>query len=185
LGSFALVAYIPKPLGAFLQSFRDRLPGNEKPEAHITVLPPRPLKGPLRMASDIAKGILSGFHPFPVTLSGVKAFKETNLLYLEIASGSDTLHRLHDTLNTGILTHEENFEFLPHLTISGPVPFDRLAKVKKAAAQAWKKHEGKKSFDVTEVVALWQPLNGSWDDWSRLWEQKLGDSGNSASAGRS
>ena len=45
-GSFALVAYIPEPLGAFLQSMRHDLPGQENPQAHITVLPPRPLKAP-------------------------------------------------------------------------------------------------------------------------------------------
>jgi 2'-5' RNA ligase len=184
-GSFALVAYIPSPLGDFLQSLRHRLPGEEKPQAHITVLPPRPLKAPLDAAATLAKRILRGFRPFPVILSNVKVFSETNILYLEIAKGNDKLHQLHDALNTGVLAHEENFEFLPHLTISGPVLADHLAKVKKSAAQAWKKHEGNKGFEVNQVVALWQPPRGSWDDWNRLWEQKLGDSGNSASAGRS
>jgi 2'-5' RNA ligase len=184
-GSFALVAYIPGPLGDFLQSLRDRLPGDEKPRAHITVLPPRPLKASVDAATTLSKRILKGFRPFPVTLSNVKVFPETNILYLEIANGNDKLHQLHDALNTGVLAHEENFGFLPHLTISGPVPADHLVKVKKSAAQSWKKHEGKKGFEVSQVVALWQPPRGSWDDWNRLWEQKLGDSGNSATAGRS
>jgi len=184
-GSFALVAYIPAPLGDFLQTLRDRLPGEEKPQAHITVLPPRPLKSPVEAASKLAKRILKDFHPFPVSLSTVKVFKETNILYLEIATGNNTLHQLHDALNTGVLAHEENFQFLPHLTISGPVPTERLAGVKKNAAQAWRKHAGEKGFEVSQVVALWQPPRGSWDDWNRLWEQTLGPSGNSATAGRS
>jgi 2'-5' RNA ligase len=184
-GSFALVAYIPEPLRAFIESLRHGLPGQENPQAHITVLPPRPLMVPLEAASHEAKRILSRFEPFSVELHGVKVFPETQILYLDIAGGSDALHQLHDALNTGILTHEENFEFLPHLTLSGAIPFESLAKVEAQAARLWGEYSGQKRFQVGEVVALWQPPQGSSDDWNRLWDQKLGDSGTSARAGSS
>jgi hypothetical protein len=44
-------------------------------------------------------------------------------------------------------------------------------------------YEGRMSFDANEVVALWQPSHGSWDDWHRVWTQKLGGCGSSAHAG--
>jgi 2'-5' RNA ligase len=174
-GSFALVAYIPDPLGAFLQSLRHDLPGQESPQAHITILPPRPLKAPVEIASGEPKLILSRSKPFPVELRGVKFFPETHILYLGIGEGDRALHELHDALNTGILSHEENFDFLPHLTISGAIPFDRLTEVKAEATRALKKYQGERRFEVGEVAALWQPPQGSSEDWNRLWDQKLGD----------
>ncbi len=127
-GSFALVAYIPDPLGAFLQSLRRGLPGQENPQAHITVLPPRPLKASVETASREAKVTLGRFEPFPVELDSVRVFPETHILYLDIAEGHSALNQLHDALNSGILSHEEIFDFLPHLTISGTIAFDQLAK---------------------------------------------------------
>jgi hypothetical protein len=82
------------------------------------------------------------------------------------------------------LAHEENFEFLPHLTISGAIAIADIQKVRNSAKRAWEKYTGEKSFEIQEVVALWQPLHGSWDDWNRVWTQKLGDLGSSAKAGR-
>jgi 2'-5' RNA ligase len=182
-GSFALVTYIPEPLGSFLHLLRHNLPGEEKPEAHITLLPPRPLKAQAESVSREAQTILSRFKPFLVVLADVKVFSETNIMYLEIASGHDALQELHDALNTGLLAHEENFDFLPHLTISGPIPSHELARLRAQAKEAWEKRRGETSFEVNEVVALWQPLHGSPDDWNRVWSQRLGDSGSSARAG--
>jgi 2'-5' RNA ligase len=184
-GSFALVTYIPDPLGSFLQSLRLGLPGEENPQAHITILPPRPLQFPLEIASLEAQRILHGFEPFAIKLSEVSVFPETNILYLDVAEGNDALHKLHDALNTESLAHEENFEFLPHLTLSGPIPAGELAKVRAEAELAWANRPANICCEVDEVVALWQPLNGSWDDWNRVWSRKLGGAGNSARAGKS
>jgi len=181
-GSFALVTYIPGALGSFLRSLRHNLPGDENPDAHITLLPPRTLTASVDLVSAEAQTVLSRFHPFTVGLDGVKVFPETNILYLEISSGNDVLHQLHDALNTGLLEHDESFDFLPHLTISGGIPRHELAKVREQAESAWLKHKGKTEFEVNEVVALWQPMYTSPDDWNRVWTQRLSDS-SSASAG--
>lgn len=182
-GSFALVTYIPEPLGAFLHSLRHALPGEENPQAHITLLPPRPLKASVDLVSREAHAVLSRFQSFSVKLAGVKMFPETNILYLEISKGNDTLHKLHDALNSGLLAHDESFDFLPHLTLSGPVPLLDTAKVREQAKKVWEAHKGETSFEISEVVALWQPLYTSPDDWNRVWSQRLGDSGSSATAG--
>jgi 2'-5' RNA ligase len=181
-GFFALVAYIPTPLGSFLQSLRHEMPGEENPQAHITVLPPRPLRARVDLVSHEAQDVLSRFYPFTVQLSDVKVFPETNILYLAIATGNDILHRLHDELNSGLLAYEESFDFLPHLTLSGAVPLHEISERQAQAKKAWAAHEGETSFEVNEVVALWQPLYTSPDDWNRVWSQRLGDSGSSASA---
>jgi 2'-5' RNA ligase len=118
-----------------------------------------------------------------VELRSVKVFPETHILYLDVGEGDEMLHRLHDALNAGVLRYEEDFEFLPHLTISGTISAERLASANARASSAWENYQGGKRFQVSEVVALWQPPEGSSEDWNRLWDQKLGDAGSSARAG--
>ena len=43
LNVFALVVYIPGPLGVFLDELRRELVPHYNPHAHVSVLPPRPL----------------------------------------------------------------------------------------------------------------------------------------------
>ncbi len=43
LNVFALVIYIPDPLGRFLDDLRTALVPGCNPHAHVSVLPPRPL----------------------------------------------------------------------------------------------------------------------------------------------
>ena len=120
-GSFALVSYIPDPLGSFLHDLRRSFPGEHNPQPHITILPPRPLKLPVDAALQRAHNVLLQFAAFEVELSKVRFFPETNVLYLDIAKGNRVLHDLHEALNAGDLDHSEEFEFRPHLTLSGRV----------------------------------------------------------------
>ncbi len=173
-GSFALVAYIPDPLGSFLNSLRQVLPGEENPHAHITLLPPRPLKSPVEAASLQAQKILAKFQPFSVELAEVCTFPETNVVYLEISEGSAQLHELHDALNSADLAHDEDFEFKPHLTLSGPVGSCDIGQVRTEAAAVWRSSDTCPTLEIREVVALWQPTKGSQNDWQRLWAHELG-----------
>jgi 2'-5' RNA ligase len=182
-GSFALVTYIPEPLGLFLKELRKRLPGHEDPQAHITLLPPRRLKYGLDAVSQTARRVLNQFEPFDIALSAVKAFPQTDVLYLEIADGSQTIHAMHAALNTGILADREPFEFLPHLTLSGPIGAKDVTGKLVLADRIWQEYQGERRFSVVDVVALWQPVDGSWNDWTRVWTQKLGDSRHSATVG--
>src|SRR5690349_20174776 len=136
-GCFALVSYIPDPLGSFLHELRRSLPGEHNPQPHITILPPRPLKLPVDAASQKAQNILLRFAAFEVELSTLRSFPETNVLYLDIAKGNGALHDLHGALNADVLEHEEKFEFRPHLTLGGPVESAHLPWVRRQAETAW------------------------------------------------
>src|SRR5882757_8928711 len=168
-GSLALVCYIPDPLGSFLHSLRKLLPGEESPLAHITVLPPRPLKLPLQTALQQAEAILDRFSPFEVHLSEVHCFPGTKLLYLDIADGGEPLHEMHEALNMGDLRYEEPFEFRPHLTIGGPVPPDELEPVKILAEETWRSSQHSPGFTVEEIIGLWSPASAALGSWQRLW----------------
>jgi 2'-5' RNA ligase len=183
-GSLALVNYIPDPLGAFLHSLRRLLPGEENPQAHITILPPRPLELPLESASLEARRVLNGFKCFEVELSSVRRFPDTNYLYLDIVEGTGTLHEMHEALNAGALRHVERFEYRPHLTIGGPVSEDALEAVQSKAERSWQASGCSPRLVVDEIVCLWLPHGGASSDWRRLWSHRLGGrAGKGAAAG--
>jgi len=172
-GCLTLVSYIPDPLGVFLHSLRRFLPGNHKAQPHVTILPPRPLRSPKESASREAQTILRQFPSFDVELSQVKCFPQTNMMYLGIAQGDSHLHRLHRVLNTGGLAYAERFEFLPHLTLGGPVPACSLSTVRDQTASAWRSSNCSPKFSMLEVVCLWLSPAAVWGDWQRLWSQSL------------
>lgn len=185
-GSLALVNYVRDPLGSFLHSLRQLLPGEENPQAHITILPPRPLVLPVESASLEARQVLDGFPRFEVELSSVCLFPHTNYLYLDITDGNRTLHEMHDALNAGGLHHVERFEYRPHLTLGGPVSEAALATVQSEAERAWRASGCSPRLTIDEIVCLWLPPGGASSDWQRLWSHWLGvKAGKGAAAGTS
>lgn len=172
-GLFALVSYIPEPLGSFFHTLRGTLPGESNPQAHVTILPPRPLRVPVDTASDQAVHILSGFAAFEVELCSVGRFAETNFLYLDIGDGSARFHDLHDALNAGDLAHAEEFEFRPHLTLGGPVPEAKVNSIQGQAEVAWLSADQPRRFTVDEIVFLWLSPDSADNEWHRLWSYNL------------
>jgi 2'-5' RNA ligase len=181
-GFFALVSYIPEPLGSFLQGLREILPNNDSSEAHITLLPPRPLKLPVDTISKQARNILSQFPPFDVELSKVRRFAETNFLYIDLGEGNSLIHDLHDALNQGDLADSEEFEFRPHLTLGGPVSPSALDSAQEQAEVTWGGEHCAPRFTVREVVSLWLSPDSAQGEWRRLWTQELNPSAARATA---
>lgn len=172
-GCFALVNYIPEPLASFLQGLREILPNNDSSEAHVTLLPPRPLKLPVETASKQACAILRQFPPFEVELSRVQRFSESKFLYLDLSEGSSVIHDLHDALNKGDLFDTEEYEFRPHLTLGGPVSPGILDSAQHQAEVTWNAGHCAARFTVEEVVCLWLSPNSPEGEWRRLWSQRL------------
>ena len=172
-GSFALVSYIPDPLGSFLHELRRSLPGEHNPQPHITILPPRPLKLPVDAASQKAQNMLLRFAAFEVELSSVRSFPETNVLYLDIAKGNRVLHDLHGTLNADVLEHKEKFEFRPHLTLGGPVESAHLPWVRRQAEAAWYSSNHPRRFTLDEVMFLWLSPDSRQCEWRGVSSHRL------------
>ncbi len=180
LGSFALVSYIPEPLRSLLHAFRDTLPGDENPQPHITVLPPRALSVPVEAATAQCRDVLTDVSEFKVTLGSVRRFPSTNVLYLDLWQGNSQIHRLHDALSTGQLDQQEEFDFRPHLTLSGFINSDDLPALERQAHESWTNVGLSKTFVLREIVGLWlSPEAG----WQRLWSQQLRSGARAASAG--
>jgi 2'-5' RNA ligase len=172
-GSVALVAYLPEPLGSFLRQLRSALPGEHNSDPHVTILPPRVLSIDIENASEHAFNVLQHFASFPVELSQVRSFPDTNILYLDVAEGESQLHRLHAALNAEQLAAAEKFHYLPHLTLGGPIVPEEMGAVTEQIESAWSSIPVETRFYVTEVVCLWQAPNELQREWRKLWTRKL------------
>jgi 2'-5' RNA ligase len=171
-GFFALVSYVPDPLGQAIDRLRQSLPGDFRP-THITILPPRPLHVHVDEATEHSFRVLDQFGRFEVELTSVDRFTETNVLYLDVAGGSDTVHELHDALNTGDLSFPEEFEFYPHLTLGGPIPAHQVDGIQAHAEQLWHSLPLERRFTIDEIVALWAAPGDEVLAWQRLWTYSL------------
>jgi 2'-5' RNA ligase len=170
--NFALVAYVPDPLASFLYEMRRSFSGMPCPQPHITILPPRPLRTSSEHACQSAKEVLAAQTQFEVELTRVCCFASTNTLYLDINDGAAEIVALHDSLNQGVLFHQEEFDFRPHLTLAGSVPTLHLSSMLHQAEARWRTASPYR-FVLSEIVCLLQTGDGTDDGWQRLWSVKL------------
>ncbi|HEX4230298.1 MAG TPA: 2'-5' RNA ligase family protein [Bryobacteraceae bacterium] len=171
-GRFALVCYVPEPLGSAIGKLAHELCGVARPEAHITILPPRPLHRSLDEISNIVRSTLERVPAFEVGLADVCRFDGTNVLYLNLSEGNETIHRLHDTLNRGDLAYDEPFEFRPHLTLSDPLAEADVEAAQRQAELMWKSF-GVSQFRFDEIVFLHIAPGDANGQWRRQWSIRL------------
>ena len=116
---YALVAYVRNPVGEFVERLRRQLhPELPHLAAHLTVLPPRLLQGTEGSAVEILEEICSKVAPFTVALGDVETFiPRTPTVFIRVAEASYRMRELHDQLNTKTLAFEEEWPYMPHLTI--------------------------------------------------------------------
>jgi hypothetical protein len=89
-------------------------------------------------------------------------------MYLSVESGHHEALHLHESLNSGKLHAAENFEYIPHLTLGGPLNPEDQAESLHRAQQAWRDAALCRRFQVTETVLLWQGLGLAQGHWTRM-----------------
>src|SRR3954454_1487694 len=119
-GFIALVCYLPEPLTQTLQDFREVLRSSYSALPHITILPPRPVRAGIESVSRYIAETIAPYPEFVVELRELLSFPATNVIYLAVNSGADTLRHLRLALNAGELNYSEAHEFTPHVTVAGP-----------------------------------------------------------------
>jgi 2'-5' RNA ligase len=159
-GLIALVCYLPEPLNATLQNFREVLGGTYSAVPHITILAPRPLQAGIGAVEQYIRATLAPYPEFTVDLSQLLSFPATNVLYLAVDSGSDMLRHLHVALNTGELSYREAHEFTPHVTVAGPFDSTALPGLLERANELWSAQGSTRSFPVRELILLWTDTEG-------------------------
>ena len=163
INSFALVSYIPDPLGTYLDQLRQELVPSCVAQSHVSILPPRVLASEHAAQSQLEIA-LRELPPFQLELSEVQVFRDTSVIYLSIGAGRNHLLRLHDSLNEKSLGFDEPFEYHPHITLAQNFPVTELDALEETARQGWAKFGGCREFTIDVLTFVQNTARNQWVD---------------------
>ncbi len=151
---YALVAYVNSPVGEFAENLRRELhPEHPDLSAHLTVLPPRRLSGTESQAFDQITEFCSNVEPFSVDLGDIESFiPVTPTIFIRVARAAYRLRELHDHLNKGPLFFQEQWPYMPHLTIIKLSEMQAAQDGLEIARQAWADYQGPRDILVSELT---------------------------------
>jgi 2'-5' RNA ligase len=162
--SYALVSYIPGPLGLYLDRIRRELVSSCVAQSHVTVLPPRSLSAPEEAAKvELSQG-LQDYRPFRVDLETVEIFSSTSVIYLAIGPGSEELRQLHERLNQGSVAFAELHSYHPHVTLAQDFPPQELTDMTELARVRWQEFQRERSFEVERLTFVRNTPSKRWLD---------------------
>jgi 2'-5' RNA ligase len=164
LNVFALVIYLPEPLGRFLDDLRCELVPHDKPHAHVSVLPPRPLAVDWEVASEQVRSLTESWSPFEIELANIEVFPVTNVIYLELGAGAAELRQLHTAMNSRALAFHEPFSYHPHVTLAQELTSADVTSAHATACRRWQGYQGKRSFRAERAVFVQNTLHNLWVD---------------------
>ena len=164
LNVFALVMYIPGPLGIFLDEVRRELAPHCNPHAHVSLLPPRSLGVTCEAASEQARALTESWPAFDVELAGIRIFPVTEVIYIELGAGADQLRRMHAAMSSGPLEFPEPFPYHPHITLAQELPHEQVAAADELARRRWRGFEGERRFQAARATFVQNTLGNCWLD---------------------
>jgi 2'-5' RNA ligase len=163
---YALVAYVRNAVGEFVENLRQELhPDLPHLPAHVTILPPRCLQGGELSAVETLEDICSQVEPFEVTLGGVETFiPVTPTVFIRVVHAAYRLNELHDRLNKQALAAEEQWPFMPHLTIV-KLSNEQLAQQAYIVSRdRWAQFAGSRHIPVNELTFVREQEQNCWVD---------------------
>jgi 2'-5' RNA ligase len=163
---YALVAYVRNPVGEFVERLRRQLhPELPHLAAHLTVLPPRILQGTERSALETLEEVCSQIAPFKVTLGDVETFiPRTSTVFIRVAETSSRMRELHDRLNTKALAAQEEWPYMPHLTIVKMSAEPQAQRAHRMASERWAHFAGSRDIQVSELTFVREEEQNCWVD---------------------
>ncbi len=164
INCFALVTYIPGPLGEFLDHLRRELVPACVPRAHVTILPPRPVLAPTRTAVEQLSEWIAGVTTFEIETRQVEIFETTSVIYINLGGGRRELEEIHNRLNAGHLGFSEPFGYHPHITLAQELSPDQVARVREEAERRWAEYEGPRTFPAEKVTFVQNTSDNRWLD---------------------
>jgi hypothetical protein len=161
---YALVIYLPDPLGGFLDDLRLEMVPGCNPHAHVSVLPPRPLPVAPEAAIEEARRILGGFAPFDIELGGIEKFDVTDVVYIGVQEGGGRLREMHHSLNQGALAFQEPFAYHPHVTLAQGIAAGQVEELAALASRRWREFVGPRRFRAEGAVFVRNTEGNRWID---------------------
>ncbi len=162
---YAVVAYLKGELAEWVENLRCELhPEHAHLPAHITILPPRPLRGTEGDAVEWLVESCGAVEPFDVAMGDVESFIPTTpTVFIRVAHAAYKIRELHDQMNGGPLTCVEDLPFMPHLTIAKMETNERARHVYEIAHDRWDHYEGLHSARI-ENLSFVRGRDAKWTD---------------------
>jgi 2'-5' RNA ligase len=166
---YALVTYVRNPVGEFVEQLRRELhPTLPHLPAHLTILPPRELTGTETAALEFLEEACARILPFNVELGDVETFLPTTpTVFIEVRQAAQRMLELHDQLCRNGLNCEENWPYIPHLTILKTETDEQARAACGVARERWAQFPGKRQVPVAELIFV-RENGASWQDVSSL-----------------
>ena len=163
---YALVAYVRKPVGEFVEKLRRELhPDLPQMAAHVTILPPRPLSDTEASAIRTLEQVCSHAEAFEVTLGEVETFiPVTPTVFIRVAHGATRMQELHDQLNHGPLTCPEQWPYTPHLTIAKMTSEEQAWQGFELARRRWSEYQATRRIPLEELTFVREDEQNCWVD---------------------
>jgi 2'-5' RNA ligase len=163
---YALVAYIKSPVGEFVENLRRELhPDLPHLAAHLTLLPPRPLSGSETSALQTLEQVCGNAEPFEVTLGDMETFiPRTPTVYIRVAQAASRMCELHKELNTQALAFEEEWPYIPHLTIVKMPSLPPAEEALKIASERWASYTGPRRVLLESLTFVREQAPNCWQD---------------------
>jgi 2'-5' RNA ligase len=162
---YALVAYIHHPVGQFVENLRQELhPVLPHMPAHLTILPPRELRGTEQAALEFLEEACSRVVPFDVEMGDVETFlPSTATVFIQVRRAAYRMRELHDQLSVNGLACPEEWPYVPHMTILKTELDQQAMDAAIVARQRWALFRGPRAIHVEDLMFV-RETNGVWQD---------------------
>src|SRR5258708_25216152 len=153
---YGVVAYVRHLVGEFVENLRtELLPELPHLAAHVTLLPPRFLRGDEASALEVLEQVCKEVEPFEVSLGEVETFiPVTPTVFIRVAHAAYRMRELHDRLNVDGLACNEEWPYLPHLTIVKMGAEDRAQFAYRVARTRWAEFDAGRCLEIRDMVLV-------------------------------
>lgn len=163
---YAIVAYLKDPVAEFVERLRRELhPAQAHLPAHVSILPPRLLGGSEADALDLAEEIGASAQPFHAMLGDVETFFPiTPTVFIRVAHAAYRMRELHDRLNHGPFSAQEQWPYMPHLTLFRMETLPQAEAALEVALRRWSEYAGSRRITLDELTFVRQAGPAQWVD---------------------
>ena len=131
----------------------------------MTLLPPRFLCGSEADALESLEELCKGVDPFEVSLGEVETFiPVTPTVFIRVAHAAYRMRELHDLLNTSALLCQEEWPYMPHLTIVKMGAEDQAQYAYRIARTRWAEFDGGRCIEIRDLTFVREEAPYHWVD---------------------
>lgn len=136
-------------------------------DSHYNLIPPHITIKDAFETEDIEQAVhhieevIKDIPPFTMKINKMRTFLPTSSVVYFAFEENPLIMELHDNINSGMLYHESDYNFIPHITIAQDLPNQELYDLHSRLAMK----DYNMSFKVDRVHLLYQLENGTWTNY--------------------